>query len=246
MKIIDDMFEGQAVTVGWDGDDITKMWVTLGHVATFWSTDVGWARLALAGAPEGRGSDWLGTTHRVDDTGLRQPIEIVYFPGIVYLGTQIQNAKGDRFIVHLCEVVIPRALQGEEVATNVPAVIQTVGEADPFPAILALVHASQETRTQAMQGIAIGTRANDRIDRFETRDRSTARGYAMTHGFPTDNARTAQHPQGYLGTVGIRAAQIARQMRIKPEKIDHDHFPGGVHTWPDYVWQQAFEQIHDD
>lgn len=168
--MIEDVFDGQPVRAGFDGAvfDIAKTYYPIGDVASFWGTSNGAAKRVISGAPENRGKEWLGTTIVIDDTGHPKELDIVYFPGLVYLGTEVDNPKGHRFIVHLCEVVIPRLIQGEP-KSNVPAVI-TGGEANPFPAIRALVDAGEETRQLSLRGIELGTQAHERLDHIEDPD----------------------------------------------------------------------------
>lgn len=232
--MIDDVFDDIPVRAGReDGTrDITKTFYVLGDIARFWGVTTEVAELIIKNAPEGRGKEWLS---QIPTEVLNAVLTVAYFPGVMYLGTQVRNSLGDRFIVHLCEVILPRLIQDEPKSAALP-VISTANEASPFPAIRALVDEAEHTRE-------IADHAHQRIDVVERKldsptDRTTARKYAAGHGLPTDLP--------YLKAVGCRAADLASGFGIREMRIDHDHFPKGVHTWPNHVWDRAFEEIHDD
>lgn len=177
------------------------------------------------------------------------PTIIVSEPGMWRLLFKSKSPRAGAIQDWLYRVVLPQLRRTGQYQTSAAVAAPTSELQILQAAINTLV--AQEGRIAANERATVANgieadRANQRIDKFENPDhRATARHYAVANGFPTDNVRTPLHPTGYLNEVGTRASQIARDMGLKPHKIAHDDY-GTVNTWPPYVWQRAFEEIHDD
>jgi hypothetical protein len=138
---------------------------------------------------------------------------------------RVGEHAGDLVIAYQCEAA--DALDAYFNASARPTTI------DGIRAMLDQIEAAQREASEAKE---IATRTEARLDGIEARhDWFAAVGYARHVGI-VDTSLPA------MNRLGRRAAAIARDRGITPERVQHQHF-GQVNLLPVSVWEAAAEQL---